>query len=157
MRYGRLFGEIAGLEQAAQREDNAGHNEVAASYRGYLAAKSGLTQEEVEIVKKIGTKYGQDSWAWQSKYRETILAVRHANPDRMSRLNSPEIAAVKHEKEILFTNMKVELIQALGSKSFTRLDSYMRHSHDNAKSLSPEQTPSTTGQQSLIPETNGAK
>jgi hypothetical protein len=158
MRYSRLFGEIDGLEQAAQREEKAGHNEVAASYRGYFAAKSGLTPEEAETVKKIGEKYTQDWWAWQSKYRETILAVRHANPGvRMSRLNSPEIASVEQERVSLFTNMKAELIQALGSRSFTRLDSYTLHSHNNAKALSPGQTPSTIGQQNQTPETSGAK
>jgi hypothetical protein len=147
MRYGRLFGELDGLEQAAQREENAGHNEVAASYRGYFAAKSGLTPEEAETVKKIGAKYTQDWWAWQSKYRETVLAVRHANPGvRMSRLNSPEIAGVEAERESLFTNMKAELITALGSTSFTRLDSYTLHSHESARSLSPvSQTPETSG------------
>ena len=156
MRYGRLFGEIAGQEQMAKQEEDAGHSEAAASWHGYFANKSGLTQEEADIVKKIAAKYSQDWLAFQSKERVTILAVRHANPGvRMSRFNSPEIAALEQERVSLFTNMKAELIRALGSKSFTRLDSYTLHSHDNARYLNSETSPSDTEQQSKTPVLTG--
>jgi len=141
-RYSFVFAELGGQEQAARNEDAAGHAKAAASWRGYLAAKSGLTADEAEIVKKIGAKYLQDWWAFQSKEREQLLAIRRANPGvRMSRYNSPEIAALEQERKSIFENAKAELVAELGQKSFTRLDSYILHRYDNARILSQ------TGQQ----------
>jgi hypothetical protein len=136
-RYHLLFGEIAAQEKMAQSEEAAGHMEAAASWRAHFAKESGLTQEEAEAVKKIAVEYGQKATDWQAKYRETIQAVRRANPGvRMGRRNSPEIAALEQEREDLFPNVKAELVRTLGSRRFTQLDSYTVHSHDNARVLS---------------------
>jgi hypothetical protein len=158
MRYSRLFSEIAAQERMAQQEQDAGHSEAAASWHGYFAAKSGLTPQEAEKVKKIGAKYIQEAQALQAKRIEAIRAARHADPGvRVSRFNSPEIAAVEKEIDDLLPNTKAELITALGSKSFTRLDSYTIHSHESAITLSPRQTPLATVQQGQTPETSGVK
>jgi hypothetical protein len=160
MRYGRLFGELEGLEQAAQREEAAGHSDVAASYRGYFAAKSGLTSDEAETVKKIAANYKTKWEALQSKLRaanQAIRPVKHKDPNGYK--DSPEYAAllaVNQERDSLFPSVKAELISVLGSRSFTRLDSYTLHSHDNARLLNQGQSQSTTGQQGTTPGTTTA-
>lgn len=137
-RYSGLFGELAGLEQAAQRAESAGQTDIAASYRSYFAAKSGLTQEQADIVAKIGADYMQQGGVLQAKRIQTTLAVRHANPGvRMSRFNSPEIAEVEQEIADLLPTAKAKILAQIGPKAFTRLDSYMLHRNDNMKTLGP--------------------
>jgi hypothetical protein len=158
MRYGQVFSEIAAQERMAQSEEDAGNIKAAASWHGYFAAESGLTQEEAAIVKKIGDEYGQKAMALQAKRIQVILAARHANPGvRMSRFNSLEIAAVEEEIDNLLPNTKAELILALGSKSFTRFESYSLHRLDNARILSPLKVPLETEKQRQAKEAVGAK
>jgi hypothetical protein len=138
MRYGLLFSEIDAQEKMAQAETAAGHADAAASWHSFLATQSGLAPESAEIVKKIGAEYLRKAQALQQERIRVTIAVRHANPGaHMSRFNSPEIAKVEQEIDALLPSVKLELIQALGPKAFTQLDSYTLHSHDRTRRLDP--------------------
>jgi len=127
-RYECVFAEVVGMNEAAQREEKAGHPKIAESYGGYFAAKSGLTPEEAEIVRKIVAQYDLDKTKVAEKERATVAAVRAANAGtRMGPRNSPEIAAVQQERENLFPKVLSDILAAIGSRSFSRLDAYSLH------------------------------
>jgi hypothetical protein len=138
IRYGQAFSELEADERMAQSEEAAGRSKDAAAWRMHFAQQSGLTPEEVEIVKKVADKYEQDRHALAAKYRDAVLAARRANPGvRITRANSPEVATAAEDRENLFPALKAELIRSLGSRSFSRLDAYTLHRLDNARTIHP--------------------
>jgi hypothetical protein len=146
MRYERLFAELDGQERIAKREEDAGNTQTAAAWRGYFAKQSGLTPDEAETVKKLATQYKGERIAARARWASAFRSVRDANPGvRMTRFNSPELDATYREREALLPNFKAELVTALGSRSFTQLDSYMIHGHDHEKSLDSRPAPAEAG------------
>lgn len=141
-----VFGEIAGEQRYAAETEQAGDIATAAAIRSRFGRLSGFSSSEVEAIKGIGEKYVADSRIQHDKEIATVQSVKKANPgDHMSRLNSSEIAAVQQEREILWVNLKSDLIKALGPRGFTKLDSYSQHMYDNAR-ISPAQPSAGTSQ-----------
>ncbi|MGB8030041.1 MAG: hypothetical protein WCF30_10290 [Terracidiphilus sp.] len=140
-RYSLLFGSIGADEDMARREDAAGRPDEAASWRRDFARKSGLTPEEAEIVKKIAAQYRQDQVTLNAKCRADLLAMKptfdaeHATGEEYSHV--PSCDALK----TLFPKAMADLLTALGSRSFSRLDGYSRHFLDNARVLSRQGQP----------------
>lgn len=155
MRYMRLFSEIEAQERMAEQEGAAGHSDAAASWRGYFAKHSGLTQEDAETVKKIASDYKPKWEALQSKLRAANLAVRPVKGrDPIGYKGSTEYAAllaVNQERDSLFPRVKAELISALGSRSFSRLDSYTLHPRGNTITA-PKEGSSTAPSSTTIGE-----
>jgi hypothetical protein len=135
-RYVDLFSQLSAQEDMAKRAEAGGNTEMAAAWRGRFARMSGLTTEEAEIVKKIGAKFQIDRRSANDNYVSTLVAARKAYPgDYHSQNNSPDFAAARDRLQNLTPNVIANLVTALGSRSFTRLDSYTLHMHDNAKPL----------------------
>jgi hypothetical protein len=135
-RFLNVFGEIASEQRYADDTEKAGDSVTAAAIRTRFQRMSGFTAQEAQAIKELGERYHIDSQAQHDKEIATVIAVRKANPGvHMSRLNSPEIAEVQQERGLLWNKLKTDLIQALGSRGFTKLDSYSRHIYDNAKVL----------------------
>jgi hypothetical protein len=133
-RYEDLFSTLAFHERNAQTEDAAGHPDMAAGWRGYFAKKSGLTSDEAETVKKIAEEYLKEREITQKNYMDAMLTARSLpHTVRPSRLNTPAIAEAQDAMDSLFPSVKAKLVSALGSRSFSQLDGYTLHMHDNAR------------------------
>jgi hypothetical protein len=132
-RYSGLFAHLEGQERLAQRLEAAGDTANAASWRAYFARKSGLTSEEAEIVKKIAAQSRQDQISLNAACQADQLAARHtygahAGPGFL------EIPACQQLMNLL-PKAIADLVSALGSRSFTQLDGYTLHMHDNARTF----------------------
>jgi len=140
LRYSDLFADLALYERKAQSEDAAGRAAMAAGWRGYFAKKSGLTEADAEIVKEIGKEYEQRRDEVNKAYRRAVSEAR-AEPHtaRPSRHNTPAIAEAEDALYGLFPETMAKLVSALGQRSFTRLDSYTIHMHDNSRKSSTHQ------------------
>ncbi|MGO8757908.1 MAG: hypothetical protein ACLQG3_07270 [Terracidiphilus sp.] len=140
-RYSMLFASIGADEDLARREAAAGRPDEAASWRRDFARKSGLTPEEAEIVKKIAAQYRKDQVTLNAKCRADLLAMKatfdaeHAAGEEYSPV--PSCDSLK----TLFPKAMADLLTALGSRSFSRLDGYSRHFLDNARVLSRQGQP----------------
>lgn len=141
MRFGSLFAHLDMEEREAEAEEKAGHTEMANAWRADFARKSGLTADEAAKVKQIAAQYLLDHQAASENLRSTLIAVRQANPGvRMSATNSPEIAAAQQRMKDLFPKAVADLLAALGPESFSRLDGYTRHMHDQSRIVRPAQS-----------------
>jgi hypothetical protein len=135
-RYEDLFSTLAFYERYAHTEDAAGHANMAAGWRGYFAKKSGLNPDEAETVKKIAEEYLKEREITQKNYMDAMLTARSLpHTVRPSRLNTPAIAEAQDAMDSLFPSVKAKLVSALGSRSFSQLDGYTLHMHDNARSF----------------------
>jgi nucleoid-associated protein YejK len=148
-RYVGLFADLEAYEKLAQRLDAAGDTVNAASWRADFARKSGLTPEEAEIVKKIGVQYRKDQVDLGESCRADQLTARHTyGQDRDARRKFLEGSTCQQLYNLIPKAM-ADLLTALGSRSFTRLDGYTRHMNDNAKILYRQGQPANG--QSQIP------
>jgi len=134
-RYVDLFGDLEGIERLAQSYETAGDSSNAASWRADFARKSGLTPEEAEIVKKIAAQYRKDFVDLNESCRADQLTARRTyggDPDARRKFLEGSTCQQLYN---LIPKAMADLLTALGSRSFTRLDGYTRHMHDNAKIL----------------------
>lgn len=131
-RYDDLFSQLEAQERLAKSYEDAGDASNAVSWRADFARKSGLTPEEAEIVKRIGVQFRKDRETLSANYYAAIAAAhaQHIKPQ-----DSPDFVDVKQKRDTLFPKTMADLLTALGSKSFTRLDGYTRHMHDNDRVL----------------------
>ena len=132
-RYVDLFGDLEGIERLAQSYETAGDSSNAASWRADFARKSGLTPEEAEIVKKIAAKYRKDFVDLNESCRADQLTARRTyagDPDARRKFLEGSTCQQLYN---LIPKAMADLLTALGSRSFTRLDGYTRHMNDNAK------------------------
>jgi hypothetical protein len=140
-RYSGLFGSLEADENLAQRLDATGDSANAASWRADFARKSGLTPEEAEIVKKIGAQYQKDFWALNASCRADQLTARRTyGADREAKAKFLKDSTCQQLYNLIPKAM-ADLLTALGSRSFTRLDGYTRHMFDNAKILNGQGQP----------------
>ena len=132
-RYTALFAHLEGHERLAQSYEAAGDSANAASWRADFARKSGLTPEEAEIVKKIAAKYRKDFVDLNESCRADQLTARRTyagDPDARRKFLEGSTCQQLYN---LIPKAMADLLTALGSRSFTRLDGYTRHMNDNAK------------------------
>jgi hypothetical protein len=156
-RYEDLFSTLTFYERQAQKEDAAGNADMAAGWRSYFAKKSGMTTDEANTVKKIAEEYLKEREVRYKNYRDAISTARSLpHTVRPSRLNTPAIAEAQDALEGLFPSVKAKLVSALGSRSYTRLDGYTIHMHDNAKILYRQGQPAN-GQPQIPPTTTETK
>lgn len=152
-RYSGLFGDLEGLERLAQSYEAAGDTVNAASWRADFARKSGLTPEDAEIVKRIAAQYLKDFVALNESCRTDQLTARHTyGTDQAARSKFLETSTCKQLRDLLPKTLS-DLLVALGSKSFTRLDGYTRHMFDNARVLNRQGQP-VNSQPQIPPATN---
>jgi len=140
-RYSGLFAHLEALEDLARREEAAGDTSNAASWRADFARKSGLTPEEAEIVKKIAAQYRVDFVALNADCRADLMAAQKAYAvERTAESKFPEIPTCDKLRN-LFPKVMADLLTALGSRSFSRLDGYALHLDDNARILYRQRQP----------------
>jgi hypothetical protein len=155
-RYSILFASLEGDEQLAQQSEAAGDTSNAASWRADFARKSGLTPEEAEIVKKIAVQYSQDQISLNAACHDDQLAARHTYGPNAG----PGFLGIPSCQQLmnLFPKAMADLVAALGSRSFSRLDGYALHFLDNARVLSTHGQPahSETQQSPASVKTDGA-
>jgi hypothetical protein len=146
MRYVRLFGQQEGFELLAKSYEAKGDTAAAASWRAEFARRSGLTPEEAEKVKRIATQYTQDFLGLNADCTHALLTALAAHV-KVQHSDPKSIPVSCQRFDVLFPKVMADLLAALGSESFTRLDSYTRHRLDNAR----PPTPSPIGQPSPAP------
>lgn len=127
-RYDDLFSQLEAQERLAKSYEDAGDAPNAASWRADFARKSGLTPEEAGIVKKIALNYRKESAALMEQ--RAALINLGTNPSQLT-ANRLQASAIQKQILDLFAKAMSDLLVALGSESFTRLDAYTRHMHDN--------------------------
>jgi hypothetical protein len=150
-RYSGLFADLEGLERLAQSYETAGDTANAASWRADFARKSGLTPEEAETVKKIAAQYRKDFVDLNESCRaDQLIARRNYGGDRAAKSKFLEASTCQQLWNLL-PKAIADLLTALGSRSFTRLDGYTRHMNDNAKILYRQGQPANS--QPQIPPT----
>jgi len=134
MRYGMLFSRLEADEKSAQRYDSAGDAATAAAWRGHFAKQSGLRPEEADAIKKIAQDYLRERDVRTKRYMDARSAALASHEQKHpSRINTPEIADAEDSLKALFPTVIANLLSALGSRSFSRLDSYTIHMHENAR------------------------
>lgn len=133
MRYSGLFASLEADEKLAQQLEASGDSVNAASWRANFSRKSGLTLEEAEAVKKIAAQYRKDSDTLNAGCHADLLAARRAYGAN----GGPKFLEIPACQQLrnLFPRAMANLTTALGSRSFTRLDSYTLHMDDNLKPL----------------------
>ncbi len=153
-RYSGLFASLEADEKLAQRTEEAGDTANAASWRADFARKSGLTPEEAEIVKKIGAQVRQDQISLNAACQSDQSAARRAYGAGAG----PKFLDIPACQQLmnLLQKAQSDLLVALGSRSFTRLDGYTRHMFDNARILSRQGQPAN-GQTQMPPATTETK
>ena len=136
MRYAGLFSHLEADERSAREAEASGNLQLAAAWRGHFYKMSGLTEEQVEIVKKIGQEFILQRDVRQQAYNSALLAARSApHAERPSRHNTPALADAEDSIRSLMPETIAKLVSALGSRTFSQLDSYTIHMFDNSRVL----------------------
>jgi hypothetical protein len=135
-RYDLFFGQVLEWDSASKQAAAKGDTVMAEGFQTYLQRKSGLTAEEAACVLHIALQWAQDEQAAAKNAREVIAAVRAANPGvHMTGMNSPEIRVAGHQRWVVSEYAVNQLVTALGSKSFSKLDFFVDHVDDHAKEV----------------------
>jgi len=133
-RYDSFFRVLIGWDEAAKTSLSAGGDaEMAEAWRTRLQKYSGLTAEEAEQVKQVARKYLADRQSFEQKAAAIASQYRATHPYEQRKLNDPvppEFAPLRQESLDLVHHAIAELVTALGSRSFSRLDLYTIHMDD---------------------------
>jgi hypothetical protein len=135
-RYDSFFRVLIGWDEAAKTSLSAGGDaEMAEAWRTRLQKYSGLTAEESEQVKQVARKYLADRQSFDDKAAAMGSAYRAAHPHEIPNINAipPELDALRQERLDVVRRAEAELLTALGSRSFSRLDLYTIHMDDWSK------------------------
>lgn len=141
-----LFAHLEAQERLARYFDAQGNAAEAASWRADFARKSGLTPEEAETVKKIAAQFRKDQVSVNAVCQADMKAAREAwLRERGTGARFPEVPSCEQLHNLL-PQATADLLTALGSRSFSRLDEYTRHMHDNARKFDSKR-PAANAQQ----------
>jgi hypothetical protein len=135
-RYDRFFSLVLYWDQSAQQHAGDGQKKLAELLHARLHRTTDISEDEAASVLQIALQWREDVKNSSRKTLQVIGAVRAAHPGvHMDHTNSPEINAVYGQRWKITSDAIAQLQAVLGSKSFSKLDSYTYHMGKDEKEI----------------------